>query len=407
MGRGTAIIVFLGVLGSMAILPARVPADPIAPGDLLVYQAGDATDNTSDQGLPLYILDLNPSNPGAAPVQTWDISTEADPLYATKGPTGPANIGTISLSDNNSEISFTGWTTTSASPTSPIQSTQGIARGVGVINAAGVYSQPVTYNPATLTGFLANGSPTQDFTHTAYSADGANWFLGDSGGVYYNNGTAPIPTTLDTGGNPVGNFDTTSIKSFGGTIYSLHSVSNEITGDYTLSTVSPSSINSSTTGINYTLVVKPSAAEGVAQDDFTMLSSANNGVYDTLYVADGNTIFKYALISGTWTLEGGDQILAANFAGIAADPAPGGGVDLYVSIQHNIEAGPPNTVDEITDSSAFDAAFTPSTPEVLYTAPAGVAVYGVSLAPTVPEPVSLAFLPAATLLILTRRRRSM
>jgi hypothetical protein len=60
-------------------------------------------------------------------------------------------------------------------------------------------------------------------------------------------------------------------------------------------------------------------------------------------------------------------------------------------------------LEEITDSSAAGAPINPSTPQVLYTAPALDALEGVSLAPA-PEPASLGIIAAGSLLIRRRRR---
>jgi hypothetical protein len=404
MTQRLALFAALIALAAILIAPAQIVAGPIAPGDLLVYQAGDATHTTATTGLPLYILELNPSTPSANPVQTWDISTQNDPLYTTGAPSGTGGVGVISLSDNNTEISFTGWTSTAS--TGNLQSTQGIPRGVGVINANGVYSQPASYNPATLTS--APVGTADDFTHTAYSPDGVNWFFGDSGGIYYNNGSSPIPTTLDTPDNTTGNFDNTSIKSFGSNTYDLHGYSiDPPLGGYSLSTTTPATLSPSTTNITYSQVFVPSSGpEGDAPRDFTMLSSADNGTYDTAYIVAGGTLSKYALIAGTWTKEGMAENGSGTYAGIAAAPAADGGVDLYLTLQHNDFIANPDTVDEITDSAAFDAELDPSSAQVLYTAPSGVALDGVSLAPTVPEPFSLAALPAIALLILPRRPKT-
>ena len=113
-------------------------------------------------------------------------------------------------------------------------------------------------------------------------------------------------------------------------------------------------------------------------------------------------------MNGVWESEGTDAFAVdSNINGIAVVAAPSGGVDLYVSVSTTQEVFPadsdPSSIDEITDSAASDAAFAPSKPVVIYEAPSGDELYGVSPAPTVPEPmawgvfaVSAAGVPDAT-----------
>jgi hypothetical protein len=282
---GRPAITMLAAVSAVVISAAAVNADAISPGDILAYQVGDS--GGLKPGAPLDIVELNPSNPSANPVQTWAISDEADPLYSIQ-----ADLGVLSLSAGGSEVSFTGWTSAS----SQLATTQGIARGVGVINAAGIYSQPAVYNPATL---VADPSTTSDdLTHTAFSPDGANWYFGDSAGIFYNNGTAPLIATLDDADKTMGNFDTLAIKSFGSNTYFLHvaPTSDPAVNEYVLATAVPSAPSSDTTGVSFThLVTFPL---GETARDFYMLSSSNNGVYDTLYATNNREILKYALVNG-------------------------------------------------------------------------------------------------------------
>lgn len=275
--------------------PSAASAHAIAPGDILVYQVGDSTDSGEATGSALYIQDLNPSSPGTAPVQTWDISTESNPLYSLDN----APVGSISLSDNGTEVSFTGWTqeTTSGS----LDQTLGISRGVGVINTAGIYSQPMTINPSAF-----DSTADYDVPDAAFSPDGANWFIGDTSGLFYNNGTSPIPTTLADGLGKTGNYDTVAIRSFGSNTFVIHSVSlHPALGEYTLSTISPSTIGPSSTGFEYTSVLTTAILMNDISGpfrDFYMVSSLDRGsVNDTMYVASATEIYKFGLLGTAWT----------------------------------------------------------------------------------------------------------
>jgi hypothetical protein len=95
---------------------------------------------------------------------------------------------------------------------------------------------------------------------------------------------------------------------------------------------------------------------------------------------------------------------------IAAVAAPGGGVDLYISVSATQQLFPaepdPGTIEEIADSAAFNATFAPSTPTVLYGAPSGDMLYGISPAPTVPEPLAVGIFAVGATRLLSRRRRN-
>jgi hypothetical protein len=277
---------------------------------------------------------------------------------------------------------------------------------VGVINAAGVFSQPAIYNPAS---FFGN---TADYPHSAYSLDGYNWYFGDTSGIYDNDGIAPITQQQDVPAGTTGNFNTISIKSFGSSTYALLEVPVTVLGETVMSRdlaiFNPPGPNVSTSLVTMTHEIGFPSADGTASD-FTMVSSQNNGVYDAVYATVGGTIYKYGLVGGTWTAEGEFDFgigFPGSIRGIAAVDAPGGGVDLYFSTDGSNGVTPSSELEEISDSAGFDETFAASTPEVLYTAATGMAFDGVSMAPVVPEPAGVGMLAAGGLILLVRRRVS-
>ena len=224
----------IGALGALFFVNVLViPVVAVEAGRLIqaIFWLTRLRGTPSGAFTPLDIVELNPSNSAANPVQTWAISDEPNPLYSVQ-----SGVGVLSLSAGGSEVSFTGWTSSS----SQLATTQGIARGVGVINAAGIYSRPAGYDPATLVPESSDDS--EDLTHTAFSSDGANWYFGNSAGIFYNNGAAPLPQTLDDGSGTMGNYDVLAIKSFGSNTYVLHTAPTSEPGvnEYVLATAAPS-----------------------------------------------------------------------------------------------------------------------------------------------------------------------
>jgi hypothetical protein len=352
-------------------------AAPIGGGDILVEQSGPTGVGGDTNAAAFLVLDVNPTT--SSVVQSF-VSTQfssAGKMYTTT----QQPLENLSLSDGGTEVSFAGWD--SPGTASPLGTTQGIPRGVGTLDASGAGGMPASYNPAVL-------NPSPDQPHTAYSPDGVNWYFGDTDGMYYNNGTTPL----------AGSNGTIAIKGFGGNTYALHTIrpsimpdqENTVGGDR-ISLVTPATPG--TGSITYTTILTKETP-GLVIHDFYMLSSGNNSVYDTMYVTTSSGVDKYALISGTWTAEGSAALAGAS--GIAAKELAGGGVSLFVSADGNSA-----TLDELTDSAAFNATINASTPLVLYTAPTDDLLHGVSLAP-VPEPASLvlAMLGGFALLALVR-----
>jgi hypothetical protein len=360
----------LAIAAAVPVMSARqaFANNPIAIGDLVVYQVGSSiTDTAQTSSSTLLMGELNPSTTGATTfVQQWDATTMTSPLFS--GSAG--SHGAVALSDNNTEVTFGGYTTSD-----PTDATNSTVRGVGVINLQGTYSQPATYT----------GPGNGDQIRSVFSPDGTNFYFGDKAGPYYNGGTTALVAA-----------NTRAIKGFGGATYGL--TASKTSGVSVVEQMTPAT--PSNTAVTYTPLT------GLINDnnavDFYMVSSQNNGVFDTLYYTDttAGDIVKYSLISGTWTAKGTDTTPGTTIDGIFAQQVPGG-VNLFYTTSALTANG--SQVFEVEDTSGQSGSLTNLTsPTLLYTAPTGDSLRGLVL---VPEPASFGLMLIGGSLLALRRRR--
>jgi hypothetical protein len=326
------------------------------PGHLAVLQEDLAAKNST-----FSILELNPNTPAqSAPVNTFPISaTGTNALRQSSA----ATTGRLADSNDGTLVCFTGFEDGSAATA---DETTIDPRGVGTLNATGGFLLQTSY-------LGIDGSGNQ--TRSATTVDDTNFFIGDKGGVYINNGTSPL---IAGAGNNV-----RSLKAFGGTVYALQQSSSSV-------------IN---TPISVVTGAELYPLDGFSQDpvvlDFYMIQSGANGTnYDTVYYIDGtNTtsgaIFKYYLTQnfdpGT-----GQQLWA--FAGMATNSNGGdglcaatnaaGGVDLYYTTGSGGIAG--NSLIKIHDSAPDNTTLNLGAPMTLYTVSPLATLKGVAFAPVLP-----------------------
>ncbi len=200
-------------------------------------------------------------------------------------------------------------------------------------------------------------------TRSATSINNTNWFIGDQGGFYTNGATSASPS-----GN------VRSVKVFGGTVYGFTSTTS----------APPVGIISAPSGGTYTaLTGLPNGA--TSRQDFYMLSSGSNGsVYDVLYVLDATsasagTIFKYALVAGSWVSNGTYSTSFGGF-GIVAENA-GSGANIYITT--GTGATTANSVIKLTDVAGYNTTINITTGNnvTLFTTASGTIIKGLAFAP--------------------------
>lgn len=368
----------VGLTGACALGQALVP------GDIMVYQVGNAgTATSSTAGTPLVLLEINPIT------NTVD-QTFNTPLFATN----EGSEGDLSLSNDGTEVLFTGWTSTDGDTATLSQTNT--PRAVGMINLAGVFNQPAS--------FTLSSTPTAtDQVRSAATLDDTNFYFADKTGIYYSNTNTATGSTAQNAANLRG------IKAFGGTLYGLQqSTTAAVISSVTLTGNSVSAVTA----------LPELPADNNAQD-FIMLPSVPNGsTFDTLYTLDTGkktaAINKYTFNGSAWSADGSPVSLNSNVAsgsfdaaqGLGAQIGAGGNVDLFVTVD---PSGSDPFVMELLDSGGISGALNVAVPstmaaaDILYTAPtSGDLLNGVV---AVPEPASLSLLFLGSLPLLARRRR--
>jgi len=367
----------LTVAGCILAPLATVHADPISSSDILVFQAGTSTMAVSSTASQLLIDEINPAlTDQTTPVQSFDISTMGSPLYTDS----EASVGDLSLSDNGTLVSFSGWTSTNGSAAENLVA----GRGAGTLDENGTYTLAATYNGSTTAG---------NQTRSAYSPDGTNWYFGDKGGVYTKGASAPFTSSPNI----------RDIEGYGGATYGLVATS----GSTVVGSITPATPNGSSFlygGLSGLPVDKNAVT-------FAMVASGQSGagIVDTLYVGDDasgspNFIDKFSLVGGAWITSGsfslGSQI---NLTQLIAQPAAGGNVDIFFTGDPSSSHGNAQ-VDELVDTAGYDSTIALSGSTTIYTAASGETLQGLSFAP-VPEPANVAVYALGALLLVAGSSR--
>lgn len=360
----------------------------IGSSDLLFFQAGtgngaNGTVADSLAGTPFLIDDLSTSNNTL--VQQFNITNLTGNNNASNSTTlyicNNGSNGQLALSDNGTLVTFAGYQGFNAGDTNTTNELNQVTRQAGAIDANGNFTLGASYNSS------GNGQ-----VRSAYTPDGTNYLFADKSGIFTNG--ASNTATNSTG--------LRYLAAFGGTTVGVTQGNATVMPFYTYN-----SGNSTLTGIT------GNNGTGSGYTNFVMLQSGNNGsAYDTIYVPNSTSIVKYDYTGGVLTYEGTDTLTAAanttgKIAAITGVEVGNNTVDLFFTTTANT-ADPNGTVEEIVDNTGWNNSINSisgGTPSVLYTAPAGVDLFGITTAP-VPEPASASLLALAALGMLGRRRRT-
>ncbi|MEI6533873.1 MAG: YDG domain-containing protein, partial [Verrucomicrobiaceae bacterium] len=329
----------------LAIYAGTAFAGTFTAGNLAIIQA----DSSSANNTTCTVIELSPSVSGQTPSNSIAIDGTTTPNELRFSGSASSTCY-LSHTNDGTLLVFTGHNSTSTG----VNANTLTAHGVGTFNSAGSFALPTTY-----TG--VNGQQTRSAT----SVNNTTWFIADQNGLYTNGASSA---------SPAGNFR--GAKSFGGTVYVCTASAS----------IPPVGTIAAATGSTFTAL--PGLANGATtRQDFYLISSGSNGsTYDVLYVLDDTTgtavgtIFKYSLVSGSWTANGS---YTTNFDGFGLAAAKSGsGAALYATTGSGATAA--NSVVKVTDTAGYNStiAVTTANNVTLYTAPAGTTVKGIDFAPT-------------------------
>ena len=315
------------------------------PGNLAVLLAAASANNTTCS-----LLELSPATANqATPVNTLAINgTTGSSALRFSG--SAASTAYLADSADGSMVVFSGANTNDTGANVNTYTN----RGVGAFSSAGAFALKTTY-------IGANGNQTRG----ASSFDNTRWIVGDQGGIYTNGATAP---------SPAGNFR--AVKIFGGVAYVMT----------TATTMAPVQTLSGSPLATNNLPGLP-LADGNMQD-YYFVSSGNNGTFDVLYLLDtssgsAGTIFKYSLVSGTWTANGS---YATSFGGFGLCAATNGSGGAFLYVTTGTGAITANKVIALNDTAGYNSTISITTGNnvTLYTAAAGTILKGIAFAPATP-----------------------
>ena len=328
-----ALLLMLGMNGVKAQFTA---------GNIAVLAAAASSTNTTAS-----VIEINKTSTSQSAITTTNISATGTDAIEVSG--SASSTMYASNSNDGTLFCFTGHNSTASGNVNAIAT-----RAVVTLNGSATFTKQTTYTAGTSGGTQTRGASTLDNT---------NWYIGDQQGFYTNGGNA-------TNGSPTTN--TRSIKAFGGTVYGFTSSA----------TAPPVFTISGTSSTSYTNLTGLGNGATTRQDFYLISSGSNGSTFDVLYISDASaaatgTIYKYSLVSGSWTANGTYSTSVGGF-GIIAEKS-GSGANIYITTGSGATTA--NSVRKIVDGAGYNTTINVTGTSTLYTAGTGVILKGLAFAP--------------------------
>jgi len=359
-------------------------ADPITPGNLVIYRQGSGTNALANTGNNVFLDEYTTT--GSLVQSIAMPATGAGTKLITAG--NSTAEGALSISPDGTWIGFSGYNSTIPAVSSITAATSAtVPRVAGLLNTTtGSYSLTVMG-----TWFSAT-SP-----RAAASTDGNKiWAAGGNSGVVYGtvDGLSPFVATGTTPSSAAIGTNLRTLGIFGNELY-------QSTGSGTLPTVGLLAGNPLSNGLPTGNTVLPNiprqgGSPVTSRYGFTFLDTnpAVPGI-DTMYTVDDSAtsggLWKYTLDgSGTWNAAGTVQAFTGALRGLAGG-VYGNDVKLFMT-------GSGNTLWTYTDTAAATSTLSGTLTAFtsLTIASGSTAFRGVALVPVaVPEPAGAALLGGA------------
>ncbi len=331
-------------------LTANITSNAFTPGNLVVYRVGNGTGSLVNTGNPVF---LDEYTTAGVLVRSLAMPTTASGSNFGLIANGTSTSeGMITRSTDNRYLLVTGYASTAATSLSGTDANT-VRRVVGRIDADGLINTTTA-----LTDFATASTP-----RAAASTNGTDiWVAGGAGSVRYATLGSSTSTQLMT--TPT-NLRTLSIVN--GQLYTTQS-----SGLGSVGTGTPT-----TSGQTLTNVVTGTGTS-MYNVFFADLNSSVAGP-DVLYTVDDGTnlIYKYSLVSGTWTANG--SVAATAIRGLTGSVS-GTTVTLFGTTGASAAAGGGSIYTKV-DNSGYNATITSGAATSIVTAAANTAFRGIVFAP--------------------------
>lgn len=350
-------------------LSGSAQAGTMAPGNLVVLRVGDGSAALgSNVATAAFIEEYTTAG---TKVQSFPMPTAvngANFAFTCTGTSG--NDGQLSRSQNRQYIITGGYTATPGTTSLGSSAATAIPRVVARIDKDG--------NIDTTTS-LGSAAFSAGNCRWATSVDGTSFWVGGSNlGVYYATlGGGSVINLTDATGTANTDYlvNTRTGHIFNNQLYVMHGMGTVFTRVVTYGTGLQTTTASVHTPGNFVGPLSGNGGTGFYGVNLQTVSA----VPDTYYVTNTNTIDKYCLVNGTWTMVGSVPTLGTNQAGygiVAIKTIGSNAVDVYFVAGYTAA----NTIQHFRDNAGFGA--TPgTTANIVATAAANTAFRGLTVTP--------------------------
>jgi hypothetical protein len=353
LGLGTTYVFQVQATNSAGVATAFGPATsaatanlPFTPGDLAVYRVGDGSAALSSAGTAVFLDEYSTSGTRLQSFPLPTISNGATNALVASG--SATSEGLLTRSTDGRYLTFAGYKAAVGTTGLAGSTSAAVPRVVARVDNAGNIDTSTA-----LTDWTSGNNP-----RGVVSVDGTAFWCGGAAGDNY----AELGSTTSTA---LTNKNSRAINIFNGQLY-ISSTS----GSTLIATVG----TGLPTTAGQTVENVPGTFTTTSPDGFVFVTLNGGAGPDTLYVADdtvsSGVIQKYALVGGSWTLNG--SITAAAVRGLTASVS-GTTVTLF-----GTTAGSLYTV---TDTAGYNAAPSGTTATTIATAGNNTAFRGVAFAP--------------------------
>lgn len=346
----TALVIALGGLSAQAA--------PFLPDDVVIYRVGDGSATLASAGTAVFLDEYSPTG---TLVQSYALPTAAAGAALPLVASGSASSeGFLSTSSDGRFLVLTGYD--AAAGTTGVASTTSAAvpREVATVSSTGALVQ-TTLNNFSATNIRSAASPDGSLL---YAAGNANGILSLTSGSSGTAGTVISTTSVNN----------RTVLTANGQLY-LSTSSGTTLRIATVGTGLPTTTGQTAVEVSGVPISSTTGTAVKAPTSFFVASLGAAG--DTIYIADGdnNTIEKFSLAGGTFTLKG-----TATLMGIT------GITGRTVNGVEQIFETTPTGLYVLADASGAGGTLS-GTPTLLASAGTNEAFRGVTLAPVnVPEP---------------------